>query len=573
MNNLTEEQRAAATTLAKRVLVTACPGSGKTQTFAARIRHMIDDQKVLPSTIAAITFTRLGATEIRERVGQAARGAFIGTLHSFCLRMLREMGGQLGYEPEWLTIMDDVDAELDMKEVLCDMGFIRKKPKGGFDWLKVGSTTWDDFVMGVTSGKLIERRPEHVQLWLAWDAFRARCRAQNQMTFGLILYEAMALLDKPEALAYFQNRHRHIMIDEFQDTDCLQWSIVLRLAQRAEPDTLWACGDEDQSIYAFRGAEPHQMVAFAAEPTTEVHHLTRTFRFGPKIATAASNLISHNKDRIDKGPMVPNAIESTLAIRTINHIDAVSTILRGLTDKGYAPNEIAVLCRQHRMLDELRAAHDKQEPPLVKIGHMGFMKNQAEYRAVMGYLRLACNPYDRRAFMSIAATEHISPGDMLDLREKAVTSGIPLPAAYGRNLPKTLPEIQDHVSVVDPHADYRPPITYLSALAYTESLKTTRDIIDAVAMSSVQDEMRLVKQDSVVACTIHAAKGLQWKAVVIIGMDQSILPSGKNPTPEAIEEERRLAFVAITRAKETAILCTRSDYEPSMFLEELSKTG
>jgi len=350
MNALDPYQTAAAQTTATRVLVTASPGTGKTSTLVARIQYMIEHDRLSPSRIVAITFTRNAAKELRDRLGDSAKGAYIGTLHAFCLRMLMEYGKALGYEADWLTIIPDEDALLDMKEVLDQLGMITRKPGGQYDWKRIGAKRWDRFWTGVTSGQ-ITRSPDIDQpienavatipgipdetlalCWQAWDAIIARFRAQNTLTFGTLLTEAYHLLDDLKTLNYFRDRYRHFLLDEAQDSSKQEWSIIWRLLEKAEPSTMFAVGDDWQAIYGWRGAAPSIMVNLAKDPSWTVFNLAKSYRFGPGIAEPALRLIRHNKERIDKEliPCGPTPGTAT-AIRDMT-LEDVADLIQGIAN-------------------------------------------------------------------------------------------------------------------------------------------------------------------------------------------------------------------------------------------------
>jgi len=578
MTKLDQYQYGAAVSEAPRVLVTAPPGSGKTTTLVAHLQFMVETRRITPSRIAAITFTRMAAREIRERAGEACRGMQISTLHAFCLDMLMTMGDHVGYERDWLSIIDDEDARLDEKEVLSDLGLIRRKPDGRYDWARVGAAAWQKFVSGVTSGRIERGSGLYRECWKAWDALLARFRSQNLLTYGTILTEALALLDDRKALAYFRDQHRHIVVDEAQDTSHIQWSIVWRLVEKAKPDTLWVVADADQSLYSWRGAAPNEIIAMSKSAKVETHTLTNSYRFGPGIADPAMRLIKNNAERIPsvivpRGKMHGKC--TTLLHQTIRQTaDLVISLHR-----GRAPTDIAVLCRAHAPLNKLADEFKALKIKHVKIGRLNVLRSKAEFRAVMGYLRLAVNPFDRRAFMAITATEHLDESSIRLVREKAVAGRLSLPAAYGKTIPSDFNAIKSHICEIDPATDYSDAIDYLTRAAFWEGLVTPADFVRYVSLADMQDEFRHTN-DGVTLCTGHAAKGLEWPVVVIIGCNESITPSKRAENEGNIEEERRIMYVMMTRAQEELILIHnvfdrdqktfwfKNDGDPSRFIAE-----
>lgn len=348
-----------------------------------------------------------------------------------------------------------------------------------------------------------------------------------------------------------------VCVGNCQDTSRIQWSIIFRLVEKANPDTLFVVGDDDQAIYSFRGAVPEEMIGMTKDGKAAVYPLTYSYRFGESIGAAANALISHNLDRIQK-TVQPKGPPGSAGSFTKACEDDVVAWVRKLMTSGAAARDIAILCRTHEPLRQLHKALTAAGVPAMKIGAIKDMKARPEFRAVLGYLRLAANPRDRRAFMSVAATEHISTDRMLVIRQAAVDGGCSLLVASGMDatMPKTVEEIRARLLRVDPHHDYSEALDWLTVLCYDNALTTPAEIVNWLALSDVQDDLAKSRTaDAVTLCTVHAAKGLEWPHVVVVGMNEGHFPK----SDDEIEEERRLAYVALTRGKLTSVLVHQTD--------------
>jgi len=550
--NWDSEQEAAITTAASRALVIASPGAGKTTVLMGRVRHMIHEQRITPSRIALTTFTRYAAAQMRERLPQSCQGVNISTLHAFALRIIMEYGEGLGYERDWLSIASEEDMKLDEREVLCDLGLIAKKPGGKWEWRKVKARDWQEFRDGLTNGSLTRKdaQEKHPDLWKAWEALRARFKAQNVLTFGLILYEAWTLLQDRKVLKHYRERYRHFLVDEGQDMSKMEWSILMRFIQAAEPHTIFIVSDPRQSIYEWRGGVPQIMIDFAGAEDTTVYELPNCYRFGPEIATTANNLISYNPQRLGQ-PINPKGQPGKIEIREDVTLQQVAMELGVITKvDNVPPQDIAVLCRKHAPLEVLKKELEARGVPCRKIGRLAALRNAAEFRACMGYLRLAVNPRDDQAFMAVTAVEGISEGQILDLRAEALARRCSIYEAHGKTeaWPKTVEGLQRYLLNRDPHGDYEPALEFLTIFEYTEGCSSVQDLIIRLSLSTVQDEMKQVT-DEVTLASIHAMKGCQAPIIYVIGMNDDIFPSPMSIREGRLEEEVRLCYVAVSRAE------------------------
>jgi len=559
-------QLQAVETKADRALVLAVPGSGKTCTIVGRIHHLIDSG-VSPSSIVCITFTRMAANELRSRVGDKGRNVYIGTFHAFCLRLLMTMGSELDYDPSWLTIVDDDEAWLDQLQVLEDLAVIRPRGAGGYKWDGVTRKQWESFVQGVESGERVDRSIiADEPLWRAWDAYTDRLRHQNVLTFGTILTEALRLLHGRAALDYFRSQYRHFLVDESQDTSSVQWSIVWRFIELTNPATVFSVGDEDQSIYRWRGAAPDLLLKFAKDPRTSTVVLENTYRYGEAIRDVSTSLIAHNSCRTFKNVQcVRHGGDVTYHAKASQ--DAIVATIGKEAASGRNPGDVVVIARTHRVLAELSAVLKERGVPHVKIGEAASIRASSEFRSVMGYVRLLVNPYDRNAFMAIAATEGIGNDRLLEIRAAAVDVGISLLAASGLEMPADVMGIGDHVRSVHPDHDYQPALDYLAEVVHVHGLQDPVALVNWVMLSDIQDEVATAR-DTLMLCTVHAAKGLEWPVVLVVGLDDGVFPSRQSVSAGMLEEERNLLYVAMTRARDRLHLFSSEGCVPSRFLAE-----
>jgi len=565
---LDEYQKAAAEATESRIIITAVPGSGKTRTLCARVLNLIESG-VHPSNIAMVTFTRYAANEMRERLGEQARGMFVGTFHAFALRIVMQYGHLFGWESDWLTILDPEECSIEELEILKDLGLVDSKGK----WtVKDGRRFWDMYrsgnlhhpytIDGVID-KAVMKRMEAAGVTLT-----NRLRAENTLTYDMIIREAAQLLSREDLPAQSEIRaqYKHILVDEAQDTDSTQW----RVLRMINPDNLCVVGDGDQAIYEWRGASPKELLLFATE--AKHYSLPYSYRFDAEIAQPATALIRHNVERLDAAITSMVDHSGSLKVEKDASVDDIADLIREELRSGSELDDIAVLARRHKTLDDINMELTSRSVPTLKIGGQKSIRNTAEFRAVRGYLRLGVNPRDRRAFVAIATIEGISNQMLLDMRAEAVRSGTPIRELYKEPLPTTMRELWDYLPQKAPDAGWLPVFSYLSKIQETEGLSDPGDLVRYLAISDQQDDLRDAK-DKLTLCTIHAAKGLEWPVVFLVGMNACQFPSPRSVREERLEEERRLCYVGMTRAENALYLVNgRPEHEkdvPSQFLDEM----
>lgn len=572
---LDAHQKEAAETHEARVLCLASPGAGKTRTLIARLQYMVEEMKISPSRIVAISFTRHSAGEMRNRLPASCDGVNISTLHAFALRLLMEHGEAIGYESSWLSVVSDEDVMLDEREVLADLGIIRKKPDGKWDWRKCRMKDWYAFRDGICNGSIEKPEEANPLLWKAWSALLSRLRSQNVLTFGTILYESLNLLKDRKVLRYYRRKYNHFLLDESQDTSHSQWGVIFRFIEAAHPQTFWACGDIDQAIYRWNGSDPSLLIDFAGKEDTTVYKLETCYRFGGEIAEACNRLIRHNVERLDKDIIPADGLGGLFHTHENMPLSSVVELINSyLMNEPVQPGDIAVLCRQHKPLQKLKDILDAEGIDNVKIGRLNALRQTSEYRAVMGYIRLAVNMRDRSAFMAVTAAEGLSEHRIIEIRRGALGGGSLAETFRPRHdWPTTIPEIRHHLAKVDPHGDYNEALDFLLAFQMREGCSSMQQLLFRIGLSSMQDEIK-ENPDKVTLCTGHAGKGLEWPIVIVIAMNEGVFPSRRSENEGRLEEERSLAYVAISRAEKACHLVHTVSpdelvpREPSRFMGE-----
>jgi len=541
--DLNKYQQAAVESERTDTVVIAAPGTGKTRTLAARYRYMLNTVRALPSTICVLTFTRYAANELRARLGAGTGASHIGTFHSLCLKLVQQYGRLRLWDPEWMTILDEGEAHAEQCETLREVGLLTTA-----GWRHKGSwKQWDAFNSCCRRGEPVKTNVLTSLMGAAYRRYRDRLHAENCLTYDTLLEEGWMLAVKDMA-------YEHILVDEAQDCDIFNWRIIRML----DPTTTWVVGDVDQSIYQWRDACPDHLIELA-QPAMCM--LPLTYRFGPALAEMANRLIAHNSKRLAM------TIEARPGDETrICSIPDLMAAADRLADRATAlgPNNVVLLARTHAVLDDLALLMAEHHPDL-KVEHVGgktSVVNTPEFRAVRGYLRLAVNPLDRQAFAAIATSEHLSASQLWDIRAKASRQHMSMPDAYQEKLPmsglkvwdppgpvpvdRALVEIESHLTKRDPKQDYGPCLAYLRRYAEREVIQDAAELVRSLALDGAQERLADAPEDTIRLMTIHAAKGLEWPCVVLL---TDGMPSKRSVQEGLLEEERRLCYVAMTRAQ------------------------
>jgi DNA helicase-2/ATP-dependent DNA helicase PcrA len=619
------------------LLVVAGAGSGKTRVLTHRIAHLIRDRGVSPFAILAITFTNKAADEMKSRVaalvGPVAEKMWVSTFHSACVRILRRDADLLGY-PRQFTIYDEADALRLTGYVIRDLGLDTKRfpPRSVHAAISAAKNDGVDAdAYTQRAGNLFERKIGQV-----FAEYQSRLHRAGSMDFDDLLTNALRLLrEHPQTLRHYQERFQHILVDEYQDTNRVQNELVLLLA--ADHRNIAVVGDQDQSIYAFRGADMRNIVEFEdAFPDTTVVLLEQNYRSTQTILDAANAVIAHNVSRkpkelwTDQGAGDPivryhaddEVDEAQWITREMTHLhDAADMQVPDAGDRGRDGGrlrwgDIAVFYRTNAQSRVLEEQLMRVGIPYRVLGGTRFY-DRKEVKDAVAYLRAVVNPVDEVSIKRVLnepkrgvgatsvgrldawATAHGLP--FLDALRRADDAGVSGKAARG--IAAFLQLLDD---VADTVASGPGPLlqALLERSGYLEALEAERTIesegrlenlaelvgaagevssvdefLESISLVSDVDALDETDQSSVVLMTLHAAKGLEFPVVFIIGLEDGVFPHLRSLTePDQLEEERRLAYVGITRARQRLYLTHAwsrtlfggTQYNPpSRFLDEI----
>jgi DNA helicase-2/ATP-dependent DNA helicase PcrA len=624
--DLNEAQREAVLATEGPLLVVAGAGSGKTRVLTYRVAHLIRACGVKPNEILAITFTNKAAGEMRERLermlGQTARAIWILTFHAACGRMLRREAQRLGYTPSF-TIYDDQDQVRLVKACLEELGKDPKRftPRGIHSQISNAKNlliTPDDYKARISS--FYDQTVGDV-----YELYQGRLFASNAVDFDDLLMLTVQVLERfPEARKRWQKAFRYVLVDEYQDTNHAQYRLLQLLA--GEHQNVFAVGDPDQSIYAFRGADIRNIMEFERDfGGAKQIALEQNYRSTNAILRAANAVISENRERKPKN--LWSELGEGDPIRVIEvedeHAEArfVAAEIAGLVDEGFAGSEIAIFYRtnaQSRVLEDVLV---RQDIPYQVIGGPKFYE-RAEIKDAIAYLQVIDNPSDAISLIRIANRPRRGIGDAslarvrayadahglslweaLEHPEEAGCGGAPLKAidkfhtlmqssmagALELSVPELLERVLDQSGYLESLEAERTieaqgrmeNLMELVGVAreYQESAESPSlsEFLQQISLFSDQDAIE-EERSLVTLMTLHNAKGLEFRAVFLIGMEEGVFPHSRSIEEQGLEEERRLCYVGLTRAQERLVLThaaarslwgSRGYNLPSRFLDEL----
>ncbi len=613
------------------VLIVAGAGSGKTRALTHRIAYLIRERGVSPYAILAITFTNKAAREMAERVeallGQRiASGMWILTFHAACARILRREHGHVGL-PSAFTIYDEGDTERLIAAVLRDLDLDPKRFPPRAMAAAIGRAK--DHVISAeeyaaAAGNFYEQTVAKV-----YAAYEERKRAAGALDFDDLIAETVRLFrEHPEVLEHYQERFRYILIDEYQDTNRAQYQLVNLLA--AKYRNLCVVGDADQGVYSWRGATIQNLLDFERDyPDAAVFLMEQNYRSTKAILDVANALIHHNLQRKPKSLWTEGPRgEPPIRFRAENeHEEALfvaEETQRLVEEEGYRYADVAVFYRTNAQSRVLEDVLMRAGIPYRVVGGVRFYQRK-EIKDVLAYLRLLVNPQDVISARRIVNTPKRGIGEqtVAALEGFAAVEGIPFLEACRRaeEIPGLQPRargaVASFVAVMDrlaealasgagPAAMVEAAATESGYLLELEAERTVEaegrienireligvaaehearfsdaelvDFLESVSLVSEQDELE-EESGSVTLMTLHVAKGLEFPVVFIIGLEDGVFPHYRSMGSQAeLEEERRLAYVGITRAKERLYLChawsrslfgTTSYNPPSRFLGEI----
>jgi ATP-dependent DNA helicase UvrD/PcrA len=626
LSELNPAQREAVLTTEGPLLVVAGAGSGKTRVLTYRVAHLIAACGVQPNEILAITFTNRAANEMRTRLdgllGGTARRLWILTFHAACGRILRREAPRLAYRSNF-TIYDQADQIRLVKACLEELERDPKRfaPRG----IHAQISTAKNQLVGPDEYRARVQSFYDQTVADVYGLYQRRLHGSNAVDFDDLLMLTVEVLERfPEARERWQKAFRHVLVDEYQDTNHAQYRLLQLLA--GEHGNVCAVGDPDQSIYAFRGADIRNILEFERDfPGTRTVALEQNYRSTNTILRAANAVIVHNRERKEKNLWSERGEGEPVHVLEVEdeHAEArfVAAEVAGLVEEGFSGQEIAVFYRtnaQSRVLEDVLV---RQDVPYQVIGGPRFYE-RAEIKDAIAYLQVIDNPADAVSLLRIANRPRRGIGDatLARLQLLADAQGIVLSEALGRAregglAPAPLRAVESLRTLLLSLSAQAQELSVPELLervlrqsGYLESLEAERTIeargrienlqelvgvtqeyaqqapeatlsgfLQEISLYSDQDALR-EEESLLTLMTLHNAKGLEFRAVFVIGLEEGIFPHARSIEEQGIEEERRLAYVGMTRAQERLTLThasarslwgRRSYNLPSRFLDEL----
>ncbi|HFE0737037.1 TPA: DNA helicase PcrA [Streptococcus agalactiae] len=632
---MNDKQAEAVQTTDGPLLIMAGAGSGKTRVLTHRIAYLIDEKYVNPWNILAITFTNKAAREMRERaiaLNPATQDTLIATFHSMCVRILRREADYIGYNRNF-TIVDPGEQRTLMKRIIKQLNLDTKK------WnersiLGTISNAKNDLLDEIAYEKQAGDMYTQV-IAKCYKAYQEELRRSEAMDFDDLIMMTLRLFDQnKDVLAYYQQRYQYIHVDEYQDTNHAQYQLVKLLASRFK--NICVVGDADQSIYGWRGADMQNILDFEKDYSqAKVVLLEENYRSTKKILQAANNVINHNKNRRPKKLWTQNDEGEQIVYHRANNeqeeaVFVASTIDNIIREQGKNFKDFAVLYRTNAQSRTIEEALLKSNIPYTMVGGTKFYSRK-EIRDVIAYLNILANTSDNISFERIVnePKRGVGPGTLEKIRSFAyeqnmslldASSNVMMSPLKGKaaqavwdlaNLILTLRSKLDSLTVTEITENLLDKTGYLEALQVQNTLESQARIENIEEFLSVTknfddnpeitvegetgldrlsrflNDLALIADtdDSatetaeVTLMTLHAAKGLEFPVVFLIGMEEGVFPLSRAiEDADELEEERRLAYVGITRAEQilfltnanTRTLFGKTSYNrPTRFIREI----
>ena len=642
IEELNESQCAAVTYNDGPSLVIAGAGSGKTRVLTYKIAYLLENG-YQPWNILALTFTNKAAREMKERIArqvgmERARYLWMGTFHSVFSRILRAEAQHIGFTSQF-TIYDSADSKSLIRSIIKEMGLDEKTYKPGMVQARISSAknhlvsptgyaANKEAYEGDMAAKVPALRDIYTRYW-------ERCRQAGAMDFDdLLVYTYILFRDFPEVLVRYREQFRYVLVDEYQDTNYAQHSIVLQLTK--ENQRVCVVGDDAQSIYSFRGADIDNILYFTkVYPNTKVFKLEQNYRSTQTIVCAANSLIEKNERQIRKEVFSEKERGEPIGVfqaySDVEEGDIVANKIAELRrEHSYGYADFAILYRTNAQSRVFEEALRKRSMPYKIYGGLSFYQRK-EIKDVIAYFRLVVNPNDEEAFKRIINYPARGIGDTTvgKIISAATENGVSLwaalcePLSYGLNINKgthgklqgfreliegfmagqadknayeigtdiirqsgiindvcqdTSPENLSRKENIEELVNGMNDFCALRQEEGNPNISLT-DFLSEIALLTDQDSDKADDGEKITLMTVHSAKGLEFKNVFVVGLEENLFPSGMaGDSPRALEEERRLFYVAITRAEEHCYISfakTRFRYgkmefgSPSRFLRDI----
>ncbi|MBK6760115.1 MAG: UvrD-helicase domain-containing protein [Ignavibacteria bacterium] len=631
LNGLNTAQAEAVSTTEGPVLIIAGAGSGKTRVLTFRIAYLLR-LGVNPSHVLALTFTNKAAQEMKERIshlvgGGVARSMMAGTFHSVFARILRQFADRIGYTSSF-TIYDTDDQAAAIKAVMNQLGVSQQVVpvngvRGRISSAKNSMISWQEYVRSADS--VLEKQTGQI-----FEEYEKRLAQSNAMDFDDLLLNTIRLLEHhPDVLELLQDRFRYLLVDEYQDTNRAQYQVVTMLARKYR--NLCVVGDDAQSIYRWRGADIRNILDFERDyPESKVVRLEQNYRSTKTILAAADSVIKRNTKQLKKSLFTDNIEGEKITVLACRddreEADMIARTIRSRVEKyGYSYKDVAILYRTNAQSQALEDALRRGNTPYHIVSGVSFYKRK-EVKDVLAYLRLLVNPNDTESILrvineparGIGATtlervqefavrtnspvfevlSNIETVPMMQARTaKAVKDFVGIIARYQEMMPELAPaslaqayieatglpqmyKLQQSEEALDRWNNIERLLDHIAEQQELDENMTLINYLEQIALLSDADDPKL-GTERIAMMTMHAAKGLEFPLVVIAGLEQGLFPLAKAETDMMEqEEERRLLYVGITRAREQLVLSyAERRYRfgelvfsrPSMFLGEIDK--
>lgn len=628
LNQLNSKQKEAAEQVEGALLILAGAGSGKTRTITYRIAHMVTEKEISPYKILAVTFTNKAAREMRERVerliGEDAKKTTVSTFHSFGIRLLRVYGEKLGYDANF-TIYDTDDQKRVIRGILKSLVVTDKKLTESY----IASIISNLKENGITPSEFEKENPFMPNMKIIVEVFskyEKTLKASNGMDFSDILANTDKILDIPEVLEKISDKYRYIMVDEYQDTNPVQYRIINKISRKY--GNICVVGDENQSIYGFRGADIKNILDFEKDyPNAKIVKLEENYRSTSMILEAANYVIRHNTTSLNKRLWTSNAEGDKIVVKSCHdgraEANYVIEKMKEFKEEGKAWGDFTILYRTNAQSRPFEEVCLRENIPYKIFGGQQFYQ-RAEIKDILSYLAFINNPVDTISLNRIINVPKRKIGDktLEKIIEYSQETGISLfealrqceeiagvgPAVkvainnFCNLITVTQKLMADYAKVSEifekviattgyfkyleeSYEDFESRIENVKELGV--SIYELEKIIDGLTLRDYLENVTLVSatdsleegHDYVKIMTIHNSKGLEFPYVFLTGVEDEIFPSSKADFEKSVEEEeRRLCYVAITRAEERLFLShasTRFVYgqeqyrSPSRFLREI----
>ena len=597
-SELNEEQFRAAIDTEGAVLVTAGAGSGKTRLLTYRVAHLIENLHVSPFSILAITFTNKAAYEMRDRLKNLVTNCddiWVSTFHSMCVRFLRRFGNKIGFTSDF-TIYDTEDSEKALKQICKELDIkddkFHKMVQGIISDAKNKGLSADEW------NRSNEYYGSKIDVYRVFTRYEEYLKENNAMDFDDLLLNALNLLStSKEALTYYQQKFKYILVDEFQDTNRIQYNLVRLLALHY--GNVFAVGDEDQSIYSWRGADFTNMQRFIEDYNARVYKLEQNYRSTKNILNAANNVIKNNVTRIEKVLWSNNERGDSLTLYEASsaedEADYVARNIRRLNMMGNKYSNFAVLMRVNALSRSIEQRFALYGVPYKIHGGFRFF-DRKEVKDIIAYLNVIINHYDEISIKRIInfPKRNIGDSSVAQAKNYALLYGQTLydvimnvkdNEELPRSVSKKLSVFADLISELEEDSKTMPLSKFVTSIVkktgmediYSDSSEESQsklmnigafigyasefeskygnnisNFLQEIALYSEGDD---ANDSAVFLSTVHAAKGMEFDTVFVIGLEEGIFPFSRSSyDANELEEERRLMYVAITRAKNKLFL-------------------